>query len=100
MSGNDDLYRLAALAGVARTYRDIYGHEVETPVDGLRAVLAALGYDVETDGRLAASAAYAQQRQHWLLRPTLPVEAERDIDIPLSGIHASDVEWHLTLEDG
>ncbi|MDR3461964.1 MAG: 4-alpha-glucanotransferase [Beijerinckiaceae bacterium] len=100
MSGNEDLYRLAALAGVARRYRDAFGQDVDSSPEGLRAVLAALGYDVESDGRLAAAADYAQQRQHWLLRPTVPVEAERDIEIPLAGIQAQDAEWHLTLEDG
>lgn len=100
MSGNDNLYRLAALAGVSRTYRNAYGTHVETPDDGIRAVLAGLGYDVENEARIAASAHYAVQRQHWMLRPTITVPAGQDTPVAIGGLRDGNVEWHITHEDG
>ena len=100
MSVNDDLHRLANLAGVARHYRDAYGKEVESPVEGLRAVLGSLGYEVETDRQIADSVAWTIREHAKLVRATVPVEAGRDSSVPLADISDGEVEWRLTLEDG
>ena len=100
MSVTDDLSRLADLAGVARRYRDAYGKEVESPVEGLRAVLGSLGYEVETDGQIAKSLSWADRESRKLVRATVPLEAGRDTSVGLADISGGEVEWRLTFEDG
>ena len=100
MSGQDDLDRLAELAGVSRRYRDAYGKEVESPIEGVRAVLASLGYDVDTDKALAGSVAWATEDRRKLVRASVPIEAGRDSSVALFGIGDGEVEWQVTLEDG
>ena len=97
---DDDLYRLAALAGVERGYRDAYGKNVDSPTHGIHAVLASLGYDVATDGELKDSVAWAENQQRKLVRATIPVEAAADVRIPLHGVRDGAVEWQLVLESG
>jgi len=53
MIENEDLSRLAALAGVARFYRDAGGQQVEMPAGRLRALLESLGYQTEQTQRSA-----------------------------------------------
>ncbi len=100
MSGDDDLYRLAELAGVEHHYRDAYGKDVESPASGIRAVLASLGYEVATTRELQGSLAWADERRRKLLRTTVPVEAGSEVRIDLFGAGGQDVEWQLTLESG
>ncbi|WP_158809861.1 malto-oligosyltrehalose synthase [Beijerinckia sp. L45] len=100
MSVNDDIYRLAELAGVERRYRDAYGKEVESPAVGVRAVLASLGYDVGNDRDLADSVAWADGQRQKLVRSTVPIEAGRDTVVALSAGDGDPVAWHLTFEDG
>ena len=55
MSGNSDLDRLVALAGVPRFYRDANNREVEIPTDALRALLRGLGYEADSEARVAST---------------------------------------------
>ncbi len=96
----DELHRLAALAGVACRYRDAYGKDVDSPADGLRAVLASLGYEVATDRELKGSLAWAGEQRRRLLRATLPVEAGSVVRVDLQGVDGGSVDWRVTLEDG
>ncbi len=100
MSGDDDLYRLAELAGVERRYRDAYGQDVESPASGIRAVLASLGYEVATTRELQGSLAWADDRRRKLLRATVPVEAGCVARIDVLGADGNEIDWQLTLEDG
>lgn len=72
---SEALTDLARLTGVATGYRDQLGREREAPPDTLRAVLAALEYEVATDAEAEATFAAlragreARDLPRWLVSP-------------------------------
>ena len=90
---DEALRALGEVAGVASTWKDVFGkcHEVAPPT--LRAVLLAIGLPAENDADIADSRARAANR--YSLPPLVTAEQGRQIDLPLSARNYS-----LTLEDG
>jgi 4-alpha-glucanotransferase len=88
------LFHLASSAGIATSWKDVFGesHQVAPPT--LRAVLAALDLPAETDPDIADSLARATTRSH-TLPPLITAEIGRIIELP-----AAPARYSLTLEDG
>ncbi len=88
------LAELAQAAGVAASWKDVFGktHDVEPPT--LRAVLAALGLPANSDGDIADSLHQAQS-QGGILRPLLTAELGARVTVPGGG-----GAYRLVLEDG
>ncbi len=88
------LAALAGAAGVAASWKDVFGttHAVGAPT--LRAVLAALDYPTETDGDLADSLHRAQHASA-SLPPLVTADAGQAVRLA-----APPSRYRLTLEDG
>ncbi len=91
---DETLAELASAAGVARSWKDVFGktHEVAPPT--LRAVLAALDLPAATDGDVADSLHRARLRDA-ILPPLLTVDAGARVAVPGGG-----GGYELVLEDG
>jgi (1->4)-alpha-D-glucan 1-alpha-D-glucosylmutase len=100
MSADDALHRLAALAGVARDYRDAYGRMMPTSDDTLRAVLGGLGLPAATGGDVAASTERLSAQRRALIAPLLPAAADAPLRLAISDPPSGELVWRLTLEDG
>jgi 4-alpha-glucanotransferase len=88
------LLRLASTAGVATSWKDVFGerHAVAPPT--LRAVLAALDLPAATDADIADSLARATSRPV-TLPPLITADAGRPVNLT-----AAPARYSLTLEDG
>jgi 4-alpha-glucanotransferase len=89
-----DLQQLAAAAGLQRHWRDVEGREVTVAEDALAAVLAALGFDTGSAGRIKAGHAQLAGQQQDL--PALIV-TETGLPTP---IRANAALAELTDEQG
>ncbi len=90
---DQDLRRLAEAAGVALSYRDVFGVEHAIGVPTLRRVLAAL--DLPAEG----GAAMAEGARQLAMPPTIPPLLTGDVGVPLSVPHRAG-RYQITLEDG
>ncbi len=88
------LRELASAAGVASSWKDVFGATHEVTVETLRAVLAALAYPADTQADVTSSLAKIRSSDGDM--PPL-VTAERGAAIPLPGGTSS---YRLELEDG
>jgi (1->4)-alpha-D-glucan 1-alpha-D-glucosylmutase len=98
------LARLAALAGIAGSYRDAWGTRRTVPVGTKRALLAAMGFDLSTPGAVALSLKAMEERP-WR-RALEPVLVAREggsphaIPIVLASPAKGRLGWRLEAEDG
>ncbi|TVQ54314.1 MAG: alpha-D-glucose phosphate-specific phosphoglucomutase [Rhodobacteraceae bacterium] len=92
---SEALDRLAALKGVASSWRDIEGVEHWTPPETKRALLAAMGVAAGSDTEVAESLREAEARPRRL--PTeWVIDAGARADLPAP----DGAEWRLEREDG
>ncbi len=89
-----DLRQLATVAGVATSWRDVFGAERQIAPPTLRAILASLGYPGTSDAEIADSLIEAGKSTMHL--PKL-VTAEARVII---GLPAAAARYRLVLEDG
>jgi 4-alpha-glucanotransferase len=89
-----DLQRLAKAAGIATTWKDVFGAEHQVAPPTLRAVLSSLGLHAGTQAELEASLANAT-RQPVLL----PKLVTAQVGHPVS-LQAAAARYRLVLEDG
>jgi (1->4)-alpha-D-glucan 1-alpha-D-glucosylmutase len=95
---DETIRALAAEAGIQLSYQDALGHYAQTPVESLRAVLSAMGFDV--GGVEAANASLDGVRGNADHIPPLVVaDAGGEVAIPV-GAHPEDVPWTIVHEDG
>ncbi len=96
---NDDtLYRIAALAGLERGFRNAHGVLVDSPPHAIAAVLRALGHDVASDQARNETLTVLESEKTSMVDDTIVVGVDRMTQVPLR--HDGSVTWHLTLEDG
>ncbi len=89
----DPLTDLARLAGVTATYVDQMGQEQHASADTLRAVLAALDFEVTTDGDVAATRDELAARRDARSLPPWQV-------VPMGSFRVDHDGWAIDLEDG
>jgi len=91
---DDDLYRLAQVAGISASWKDVFGqtHDVAPPT--LRAVLQALDLPAGTQADIADSFVRATALPH-ALPPLVTADVGRPIALP-----AAADRYSLRLEDG
>ncbi len=104
MSATDrSLRRLARLAGVAPSFRDVWGEQRQVAADTLRAILAAMGFAAGSESDLVAGIAELERTQ-WdpLLPPVITIRTdETPFAVPVTtGKLDGRVRWRLTLESG
>ena len=90
---DDALRALSQAAGVAPSWKDVFGKDHEVAAPTLRAVLRALGLPAENDAAVKES--LARTVEHRRFPPMITAEQGMKVALP---IEASDYE--LTLEDG
>ena len=96
---DDVLHEIAALAGLARGFRDARGEHVETPAHVIAAVLQSLRYDLSSPGAMAETLARLQFEAKRLVAATVTLEADVPVSLALTR-DPGDVRWRLTFEDG
>ena len=103
MSGETaDLERLAERAGIHLHYRDIFGEGHRTPPDTQRALLSAMGFEVDTPGDARDSLkAFEKAERRRVLAPATVLRRDRQaFSITINAPAASTIAWELTLENG
>ena len=95
---DDQLYRIAALAGVERGYKSAHGEHVDSPPHVIAAILNSLGYDVSSDAQRDAAIATLEEGARRVLPRIAVLRVGEPVSLPLKG--DGPLEWHLTLEDG
>lgn len=107
MAGTDEvmLARLAALAGIASSYRDVAGELCPLAPATRAGVLRALGYDPENSGAVRDAVA-ALEAAPWLralpplvVLPPPPMAPELPLVVAEEASHGA-VTWRIVLEDG
>ncbi len=96
----DLLWRLAERAGVSRTYRDAFGVGSDPGEESVRAILAGLGFEVETAAHLQESLARLEKWRAGLVAFVLPCVSDQKIRVPLSKPSQGIATWRVTLEYG
>ncbi|WP_020173820.1 4-alpha-glucanotransferase [Methyloferula stellata] len=96
----DLLWRLAEQAGVARTYRDAFGVGFDPGEEGVRAVLAGLGFAVETQSDLEDSIARLEVFRSALIARVIPCEAGERTRVAVVNPPDAILSWRVTLETG
>ncbi len=96
----DLLWRLAEKAGVARTYRDAFGVGSDPGEESIRAVLAGLGFAVETQSELEESLARLDRWRGTLIAPVIPCLAGQTTRVPVINPSNETLTWRLTYESG
>ena len=91
---DETLAALAAAAGVAASWKDVFGKTHIVAPQTLRAVLAALDYPADTAADIAGSLARTRS-ENAALAPLITGEAGQRITIP-----GGSGSYRLTLEDG
>ena len=104
MEADEDLRRLANLAGVETRYWDIRGNLHEASPETLRAILGALDISAESESAVKASIAALSDAEWSGMLPTSVVvsagqPASIEVRIPAGDAEAS-LEWRLQMEDG
>jgi len=98
MTDRDDMAReMAELAGIRLGYRDAFGRTVETPIESVRRLLAAIGFPSESDSETEDSIA---RLRAWRDRPVphvVVVESSKASEFPS---HSPDAGWAVEQEDG
>ena len=91
------LHRLAAHAGIATEWRDVWGKPHTVPAESLAALLGAMGVPAQSE--TSARASLKRRRRAAILPVAQVVDAGRGVRVALprafEGRH-----WTLTLEDG
>jgi (1->4)-alpha-D-glucan 1-alpha-D-glucosylmutase len=102
VSGRAELIeRIAALVGIAPGYADAFGRSVSSPIDTKEAILAGFGLAVGTDEQARESLAAVEQMQSALVPPLLPLESDREAQVPLRGAEGIErVGWRLVDKGG
>jgi 4-alpha-glucanotransferase len=88
------LRTLAEAAGIALSWRDVFGQTHDVAPPSLRAVLSALGLPAETDEQIADSLMWATTPPN-TLPPLVTADLGEPVDLP-----APAGSYRLTLEDG
>jgi (1->4)-alpha-D-glucan 1-alpha-D-glucosylmutase len=91
------VHRLAAHAGIATEWRDVWGKTHATPVESLVALLGAMGVAAQTEA--SARAGLKRRRRQEAMPPATVLDAGRDVSIPLQA-RLTSRHWIFTLEDG
>jgi starch synthase (maltosyl-transferring) len=94
------LWCLAERAGVSRTYRDAFGVGTDPGEESIRAVLAGLGFGVETRAHLEESLARLNEFRATLVASVIPCVAGEKILVRLANAPDEPVAWRITLEWG
>jgi len=98
-----DLERLAERAGIHLHYWDIFGEGHRTPPDTQRALLSAMGFEVDTPGAVSDSLHAAEESdRRRVLAPATVLRRDRQalavaVNVPDT---AGTIAWELTLETG
>jgi 4-alpha-glucanotransferase len=97
---SEPLLRLAAAHGVVPDYLGHDGHHHWASEATLRAVLAALGVDASTPGRVEAALRHAEGMP-WrrVVPPVVVVRAGRQVHVPVHVTHGDPVTAWLELDD-
>ena len=96
----DLLWRLAEQAGVARTYRDAFGVGSDPGEESIRAILAGLGFAVETRGELEDFLARLETFRSALIPPVIPCLAGERTRVAIANPPDAILTWRVTLESG
>jgi 4-alpha-glucanotransferase len=99
---DEDLIRLADLAGIEPRYWDIHGVLHETAPDTVRVLLRALGVAADTHDDVRASlAAMSQEKWRTPLPPVVVVREPDETVVPLRlPLDCNAVRWTVLLETG
>ncbi len=95
---DDQLYRIAALAGLERGFKNARGEHVDAPPHAIAAVLRSLGYDVSSDAERDAAVATLEDAGRRPLPRIAAVRAGEPVSLPIKA--DGPVQWRLTFEDG
>ncbi|HKE93500.1 MAG TPA: 4-alpha-glucanotransferase [Povalibacter sp.] len=100
----DPLSRLAKLYGIGASYHDFRGTLHEVSRASRVAILAALGVDASSDEAIE-SAIHAFETSRWMrtLPPAVTATFGAAPAVPVAipvDLHATQIDWTLTLEDG
>ena len=104
MTAASPLARLAAAFGVEASYRDVWGGLVQPSDDTLKALLRAMGAEVETDEQIAAVLREAEERP-WrdFAPPVALLDEGAELRVPIAASAAlseSPFVWSLVEESG
>ena len=91
------IHHLAANAGIATEWRDVWGKSHTPPVESLVALLEAMGVSAHSEA--SARSSLKRRRHHGEAPSVLVVDSGEAVELPLSGIVTSR-HWIFTLEDG
>jgi 4-alpha-glucanotransferase len=98
------LTRLASAFGVERAYRDVWSRQVEASPDTHRALLRAMGVQVEDDSQIAAALNDAEERPWREFAPPVALFDEgAEVSIPLAAptpLSEGRLIWSLAEEGG
>lgn len=100
MNDESRIDRIADLAGIQSSYRDMSDREVPTSPEARRAVLAALGLAVDSSAAIAASLGQLEERANAVVPRLILAEADRPVVLTLNGTDAPTIHWRITNEAG
>jgi 4-alpha-glucanotransferase len=96
------LARLARLAGIATVYRDVWRRPRQASPETVRALLAAMGFSVDTLSGITAGIAEFEAADWGTMLPPVASALADDgaANVPLRAIGDGAVHWQLRLESG
>ncbi len=101
MAGWDNTIRaIAELAGIRLAYRDGLGRDVETPIEAVRELLAAIRLPAGNEAMALDSLAYLEARRDRLAPQWVVANAGEAPFIPLNDPRAGEMEWRAIDESG
>lgn len=100
MNEIDRLGRLAELAGIEPSYRDVKGREVITSREAMRAVLRGLGLPIETPRGIEEALRHLEDRASGLTKRLLVGESGKPLFVVLREPASPTVHWRITDETG
>jgi len=97
-----DLERLARLAGIHLHYWDIFGEGHRTPPDTQRALLSAMGFEVDTSAAVRDSLqALEEAERRRVLASVSALRRDRQaLAVAVNTPAAATLSWELSLESG
>ena len=96
----EDVREMAKLAGIALSYRDAFGHLVETPLSAVLGLLDALGFPGNEQSAARESLRQLKARRDLIASRFIIADADEAPLIPLRNPVADQVEWRVVGENG
>lgn len=100
----ENLYRLAALAGIEPAYWDIRGARHDTSAETARRLLSALGFAVQDEAAIANSlTALEEEEWRWILPPVTVARQDEPLVVPVhlpGELPGQRLVWSIITEDG